>query len=489
MPANSISTPARKRWYRAAPTRSLAVAGLTLALLHPSAATASPLTVGGVDSYSSPSSAACTTVTRPGTSGVAEILRASYPGITASTAVRGCDTNEYVSDHARGLAIDWSVPSGAAQGQQVLDWLFQPDASGNAHVRLRRLGISYIIWDNKIWKANNTSDRARTSDTRTWRAYDSSSCTAKYGASADCGHVRHMHLSLGDAGGAKSTSWWQSSMNGHRDTPTSGSGSTPVAAPPRIATVAATSVRVKEGAIGASWTPVIGSVDIAEVVTTPTRIAVLTKDGRVFLKDGPINAPWAQIAAGVVDVDLAEDRIGIVTADGAALVKEGPYDAVWTTVAAGSTTAIDLAGSRVGIVINGWAMVKEGPLNATWTKLIAGVDELVLDGDRIAARHGGAVSIKEGPVNATWTTVIAGGALDIELGGGRVAVRTSDKVLVKEGALNSYWTTVIGPATSVAVTADRVGVVLPDGSVHVKEGALHATWTTVDGGAIAVELS
>lgn|GEM_PF-1570220 len=184
------------------------------------ASTAAPL-----DAYSRLSTAPCSSTPKPGTVALAQILTQAY-GIGAAVQTRACTTNQYVSDHSRGLAIDWSVPAGSPAGEQLLAWLFAGDPQGDHHVRLRRLGISYIIWDNHIWTA--TSAQKDTSpDVTTWPAYDPGPCAAKYGAGTDCGHLHHMHISLGDAGGAMTTSWWQPSWHGVRDTPTG------AAVPPR----------------------------------------------------------------------------------------------------------------------------------------------------------------------------------------------------------------------------------------------------------------
>ncbi|TFH69891.1 hypothetical protein [Cellulomonas sp. HD19AZ1] len=471
--------------------RALAVALTALALVLPTAATASPLSVGGVDGYAPLSGAPCATVTRPGTSGLADILRRSYPVIPASTSIRSCTTDQYISDHSRGLAIDWSAPAGSAAGQQVLDWLFESDGGGNAHVRLRRLGISYIIWDNKIWSASNATDRGRvSSNVSTWRNYDSASCFAKY-STADCRHVRHMHISLSDAGGQRATSWWQPAMDGHRDSPTGVAETTPVPAlPSRLLAVRTGDVDLKEGPLNAGWSRLIDGVEVVEAITTPTRVGVLTGDGRLLLKDGPVGAPWMEVATGVVDIALGEDRIGVVWSTGQASIKEGPFDAAWTTVAAGGASAIELTDNRIGVLVNGDALVKEGPVGAMFTTVSSNVDELVLDGDRLAVRKNGAVHVKEGSLGAGWTTVLGAGAIDAELGGGRVAVRTADKVIVKEGPLGAQWTTVLtGPTTSLSVTNDRIGVVTANGNLVVKEGSLGAQWTTVTSGSAAVDLS
>ena len=220
----------RHRRPRGALRSVLLVAALAVAVaLGATPASAKAPTTAGVDAYSRPSTAPCSSTPKPGTVAIAQILTQAY-GIRADVQTRVCSTNQYVSDHSRGLAIDWSVPAGSPAGRQLLDWLFAGDKQGDHQVRLRRLGISYIIWDDHIWTA--TSDQARTSpDVTTWRTYDPGPCAAKYGAGTDCGHLKHMHISLGDAGGAMTTSWWQPTWHGVRDTPTG------ALAPPRAPSV------------------------------------------------------------------------------------------------------------------------------------------------------------------------------------------------------------------------------------------------------------
>lgn len=202
------------------PARTAVVASLALGLSVSGVgfATANPMTAPGLDPYPVRSSAGCSSVTRPGTEALAQILRDAYPGVTANTAVRACSGDVYVSDHSRGLAIDWSVPAGSDRGEQFLAWLFEGDGAGQNHVRLRRLGVTEVIWNYKTW--TSALDRTRTSSAiATWRDYDAGPCFAKYGSSTDCGHVGHMHIGLGDAGGSMSTSWWKPVMDGHRDSP------------------------------------------------------------------------------------------------------------------------------------------------------------------------------------------------------------------------------------------------------------------------------
>ncbi len=127
----------------------------------------------------------------------------------------------YSSYHARGLALDWRLSvhnsTEAAQAQQILDWLFEPNSEGDNHVRLRRLGIIEIIWAGKLWVR---WDETSTSDLSTWRAYNYSSCVAAGGGFDTCAHNDHIHFSFSLEGGNMQRSWWSPELAPYRDTPT-----------------------------------------------------------------------------------------------------------------------------------------------------------------------------------------------------------------------------------------------------------------------------
>ena len=44
---------------------------------------------------------------------------------------------------------------GRARGNAVVNWLTATDAKGNVAANARRLGVMYIIWNNRIWGAYN----------------------------------------------------------------------------------------------------------------------------------------------------------------------------------------------------------------------------------------------------------------------------------------------------------------------------------------------
>jgi hypothetical protein len=187
-------------------------------------AAASPLTVGELDGYSSKTTFGCDGILRNGAGAFRDtILKVSYPQYFANADLgRACSTS---SDHARGTAIDFGVRAGNSDGQQLLNWLFEGDGQGNSHVRLRRLGISYIIWNDRIWTAS--AKASRSPNISTWPAYDYAGCFRFNPATADCHHSTHMHISLGDSGASGASSWWQPVMNGHQDLPTNAAAPVP----------------------------------------------------------------------------------------------------------------------------------------------------------------------------------------------------------------------------------------------------------------------
>ena len=61
------------------------------------------------------------------------------------------------SGHEEGRALDWMtnvrVPEQKAMADAFVAWLQAPDGFGNPEAMARRLGISYLIWNNQTWRA------------------------------------------------------------------------------------------------------------------------------------------------------------------------------------------------------------------------------------------------------------------------------------------------------------------------------------------------
>jgi len=145
----------------------------------------------------------CTATTRPGTDRLGKLLVATYPG-TSFGGARSCPASPD-SEHHDGRAVDWMNSVRKAkekkQAQAVIDWLFAADDQGRPYANARRLGVMYVIWDNRIWGAYRTGDG--------WREYNGCEAEKKQVKSLDAAcHRNHMHLSLSWAGALGRTSYW-----------------------------------------------------------------------------------------------------------------------------------------------------------------------------------------------------------------------------------------------------------------------------------------
>ena len=127
---------------------------------------------------------------QPGTQRLARLVLSTYPGTRSGGIVRDCRIGGR-SEHKEGRAWDWSVDVSfgpdAAAADAFLGWLLATDASGERYANARRLGVMYVVWDRRIWRAYEPG----------WTAYS--------GASP---HRTHMHISLSRAGAAGTTSFW-----------------------------------------------------------------------------------------------------------------------------------------------------------------------------------------------------------------------------------------------------------------------------------------
>ncbi|MDX6267254.1 MAG: hypothetical protein QOD70_1994, partial [Frankiales bacterium] len=122
------------------------------------------------------------------------------------------------SEHKEGRAWDWGVsasnPTQVNQVNALLGWLLKTDQYGNAFANARRLGIMYVIWNQRIWKAYDPR----------WTSYS--------GADPHTGHV---HFSFGWNGARKVTSYWDGTVAPIDWGSTGYTPVTPVRAPGNIA--------------------------------------------------------------------------------------------------------------------------------------------------------------------------------------------------------------------------------------------------------------
>ncbi len=144
----------------------------------------------------------CDPTAKPGAVKFGTLLRTTYPGTSYSVG-RDCGADGMASEHYEGRAVDWFVsvrtPAQAARAQQLINWLLAPDSQGRPYANARRLGVMYMIWNNRIWGSYRAAEG--------WRPYGSCATRTAPGDDTTC-HRNHIHFSLSWAGAMGRTSFW-----------------------------------------------------------------------------------------------------------------------------------------------------------------------------------------------------------------------------------------------------------------------------------------
>lgn len=107
------------------------------------------------------------------------------------------------SEHHEGRAFDWSVTvhrrADRIRVRDLFTDLFATDARGNPHARARRMGVMYVIWNDRIRGAWN-GFRAE--------PYRHSACKVLRRCSPTLRHRDHVHISLSRPAARGRTSWY-----------------------------------------------------------------------------------------------------------------------------------------------------------------------------------------------------------------------------------------------------------------------------------------
>lgn len=157
----------------------------------------------------------CRHVAQPGTLLLGRWIVHGYGGRFGST-VRACGASR--SEHHEGRAFDWSVdvrrPADRARVRRLFADLFATDPAGNRHARARRMGIMYVIWNDRIFSAWNG-----------FRAvpYLNSACRTVRRCSRTLRHLDHVHISITRDAAAGLTSWYVPRMPSNGPVVTGGS--------------------------------------------------------------------------------------------------------------------------------------------------------------------------------------------------------------------------------------------------------------------------
>ncbi len=210
------------------------------------------------------------------------------------------------------------------------------------------------------------------------------------------------------------------------------------------------------------------------------RIGYLEGDD-LYVKEGALDAEAVQQDASVKRFQLENDRIAVLTTEGALLVKEGDLGPGWVTVDADSVTDFQLDGDRIAYTEGDQLYVKEGALDAEAVQQDASVKRFQLENDRIAVQTtDDALLVKEGDLGPGWVTVDADSVTGFQLEGDRIAYTEGDRLYVKEGALEADVVLQDAEVKKFALFGDRIGVLTPQGELLVKGGDLEPGWVVVD---------
>jgi hypothetical protein len=144
----------------------------------------------------------CDPTPRPGTSALGDLILRTYGPATVYIP-RACTSS--TSEHFDGRALDWMrsvrVPDQKAAVDDFLAWLLAPAADGTPHEMARRLGVMYIIWNNRMIRMYDPG--------RGWTNYRNCLDPSRAGTGLDTScHRDHVHLSLSWDGAAGINSWW-----------------------------------------------------------------------------------------------------------------------------------------------------------------------------------------------------------------------------------------------------------------------------------------
>lgn len=172
-----------------------------LALTAPTASAAYDAPVEDYSSYQPPRT--CASRVKPGTKILARWVDRRFSGGRVHASLRACPSSGASSEHHEGRAIDWSMDATRKKERRevrrFLEKIFAVDKQGNDHGLARRMGVMYVIWDDRIYASYDRFEA---------RDYRSSSCKRLRKCSPTLRHRDHVHISLSRKGAKARTSWY-----------------------------------------------------------------------------------------------------------------------------------------------------------------------------------------------------------------------------------------------------------------------------------------
>ena len=140
----------------------------------------------------------CDPTAKPGTTAFRDLMFRKFGNGSDLGIARACEVGGD-SEHKEGRAWDWGLNyhnrADRRTARKALEWLTEPVAGDPAH-RARRLGVMYVIWNERIWSAYQADEG--------WRPYEGWSP-----------HRDHIHFSFTWNGATKRVSWWTGEVVAH----------------------------------------------------------------------------------------------------------------------------------------------------------------------------------------------------------------------------------------------------------------------------------
>src|SRR3954452_13254781 len=163
-------------------------------------AIALPADIESLPSYQAP--VACDPVAKRGPKDLETLLKKTY-GTTSFGITRPCSGTP-TSEHQEGRAVDWMLSASVtkADANTFLAWLLKTDKQHYTVAMARRMGIMYVVWQDRIFRVYHPDIG--------WQPY--LDCATRQGKADDtyC-HRNHVHFSFTWDGAMARTSYWSGS--------------------------------------------------------------------------------------------------------------------------------------------------------------------------------------------------------------------------------------------------------------------------------------